>query len=242
MSILSYLSKKYVIVAVGGALILVLALVGFYFKTVGRFGAYLPAREDKSSSQEQNPAKNIPSGEIKVEGTGKYTIEMLPVGSSDNVPQYPVLDRPLSFPQSYSEEARKIMTDKINATIAALKKDPNQYGEWANLGIFRNGINDWEGARQIWEFLTVMSPSQPAPFANLANLYAFSLKDPVRAEANLKKAIEKGPLEMSVYRLGYEFYRFVRKDDALAKETLANGIAKTSSSDLQYLLDHYDEL
>lgn len=240
---MSYLSKKYVIGAIGGALVLV--LLGSYFNfgpSLIGFDSDTGAGEDNSQIQEQKPADGTPPVSVKVDGTGKYTVEVVPTISSDAAPKYPSLDRPLVFAQGYPEEARKIMSDKMNATIAALKKDMNQYGEWVNLGIFRNGINDWEGARQIWEFLTVMSPSQQAPFANLANLYAFSLKDPVRAEANLKKAIEKGPLETSVYRLGYEFYRFVRKDDGLAKDILNQGIARTDSPDLKYLRDHYDEL
>ena len=245
MNILSYLSKNYVIGAIAGICVLALSALGLYFSLGGRSlgsPSETISEDDNLQVQDQKFEESASPVSVQVEGTGKYTIETLPAVSSQASQKYPSLDRPLVFPQSYPEEARNIMSDKMNATISALKKDPNQYGEWLNLGIFRNGINDYEGARQIYEFLTVTSPSQPAPFANLANLYAFSLKDPVRAEANLKKAIEKGPLEMSVYRLGYEFYRFVRKDDTLAKETLTKGIAKTSSPDLQYLLDHYDEL
>lgn len=239
-----YLSRKYVIGAVGGALVLALAIVGFYFKTGGGFRGDTPAGKDQDQSyvQDQKSAEDTAPAEVKADATGKYTVEMLPIGSSGSASQYPPLDRPFSFPASYPVEAKKIMADKIAATVAVLKKDPNQYGEWVNLGLFRNGMDDWEGARQIWEFLTVMSPSQPAPFANLANLYAFSLKDPVRAEANLKKAIEKSPKEASLYRLGYEIYRFVLKDDARAREVLDQGIAETSSQDLKYLRDHYNEL
>lgn len=242
MDVMSYFLKKYVYAGIG---ILAVVFVGYYFylgKNIVGQTSDTVQRGESSQAVENGTTEKAPPVSVKVDGTGKYTVEVLPMAFSDAAPEYPSLDRPLVFGQGYPEEARKIMSDKMNATIAALKKDPNQYNEWLNLGIFRNGINDWEGARQIWEFLTVANPSQPAPFANLANLYAFSLKDPVRAEANLKKAIEKGPLEMSVYRLGYEFYRFVRKRDDLARDMLNQGIAKTDSPDLKYLRDHYDEL
>ena len=242
MNILSYLSKKYIIGAIAGVCILALSALGFYF-TGGRFAVSPSETAPEGSNVQMQEFQDIgSSGSVKVEGTGTYTVETLPLDSPGTKPAYPSYDRALTFPADYSAEARRIMTDKINATIAALKKDPNQYNEWVNLGIFRNSIDDWEGARQVWEFLTIRSPSQPAPFANLANLYAFSLKDPARAEMNLKLAIEKGPKEASTYRFGYEFYRFVQKDDIAAKEVLNKGIAATDSPDLKYLRDHYDEL
>jgi tetratricopeptide (TPR) repeat protein len=111
-----------------------------------------------------------------------------------------------------------------------------------NLAVLRKMIDDYEGARQIWEFLTLASPQQPGPFANLASLYAFDLKDPVRAKENFTKAIQKNPKDVSVYRNAYDFYRYFLKDNNQAKLMLTEGIAQTKSPDLQYLLDHYDEL
>ncbi|MBI2053484.1 MAG: hypothetical protein HYT41_01940, partial [Candidatus Sungbacteria bacterium] len=205
MNILPYLSKKYVIGAVAGVSILALSALGFYLAGWRFMGSRSDTVPGDSNAQVQESQSSESAGSVKVEGTGIYTVEAVPLDSSGTKqPAYPPLERALTFPADYPAEARRIMTDKINATIAALKKDPNQYNEWVNLGIFRNSLDDWEGARQIWEFLTIMSPSQPSPFANLANLYAFSLKDPVRAEINLKKAIEKGPKETSIYRFGYE--------------------------------------
>lgn len=233
---MAYLSKKYVIAATGGALIAAVLIVVIYLKDRTQKSGLVKREE------QQRPTEAASSLPVRTEGTGRYTVEAVPLDSSGGALQYPALERPIKFSASYPADARRIMTDKINAAVALLKKDPRQYGEWLNLGILRNGIDDWEGARQIWEFLTTMRPEQPAPFANLANLYAFSLKDLVRAEANLKKAIEKGPKEASAYRLGYEIYRFVLKDDARAREILEQGIKETDSRDLKYLRDHYAEL
>lgn len=179
---------------------------------------------------------------VHVEGTGNYQIETLPLSPSTKASAMPSLDRPVVFPVSFPVEARKQMSDKINATAVVLKKNPQAFDEWLALAIFRKTIDDLEGARQIWEFLAAGNPKNPLPFANLANLYAFELKDPTRAEENFIKALEKDPTDVLFYRQTYEFYRYVRKDDAKAREILQKGIAQTKSPDLQYLLDHYSEL
>ncbi len=179
---------------------------------------------------------------LKTEGTGNYHIEAIPLPQSGKASAMPSLDRPIVFPASFPTEARKQMSDKINATAAVLKKDPQNFNEWLALAIFRKTVDDFEGARQISEFLAAGNPKNPLPFANLANLYAFELKDPSAAEKNFILALQKDPNDVLLYRQAYEFYRYVRKDDAKAKETLQKGIAQMKSPDLQYLLDHYSEL
>lgn len=161
------------------------------------------------------------------------------------VPQqssYPALRRPIVFSAAFSAEAQTIMRQKIEASIAALGKDPRVFDEWMNLAILRKTVDDYEGARQVWEFLKTTNPQQPGPYANLAALYTYELKNPALAEQNFIEAIRKGPKELSVYRNAYDFYRYAQKDDVKAKEILRKGIAETQSPDLQYLLDHYAEL
>ena len=237
--------KKYII-TVGG--IVAVCIVAFFaYRAVqnrmNQQGGVPPAAETSSGSQSAvvPQASSSVSG-LQVEGTGNYKIETLPISQSSKSQVAVLLNRPIVFPANFPQDIGKLMSDKINATAAELKKNPAQANEWLNLAIFRKQIDDFEGARQIWEFLAATNPKEPIPFANLANLYAFDLKDPAKAEDNFTKALEKGPKETIVYRQAYEFYRYVRKDDARAKDILRKGIAETSSLDIQYLLDHYAEL
>ena len=154
----------------------------------------------------------------------------------------PELRRPTIFSSVFSVEAQGIMRRRLEANIAALEKDPRNFFDWMNLAILRKTVDDYEGARQIWEFLKTTNPEQPGPYANLASLYGFELKDSSRAEENFIEAIRKGPKEVSVYRNAYDFYRYALKDDDRARRMLQDGIAQTGSPDLQYLLDHYDDL
>lgn len=177
---------------------------------------------------------------LGVEGSGTYRVEAVPIPSSGV--GYPPLRRPISFSAAFSAEARALMRQKFEASSAALEKNPSDFNEWMNLAILRKTADDYAGAAEIWEFLVTTNPEQLGPFINLANLYAFELKNPALAEKYFSIALQKGSKEASVYRNGYDFYRYVQKDDEKAKETLKTGIAQTGSSDLQYLLDHYGEL
>ena len=197
----------------------------------------------QATPQSKNGDKEGKTG-IRVGGTGKYTVEALPIPqqSAGTAPAPPSLDRSLVFPPVFSGEAQRLMTDKMKAAVADIKKNPQSFNAWANLGVLRHDIDDFEGAKEIWQYLARVSPDQPVPYVNLANLYAFELKDPVKAEENFTKALEKGPKEVLTWRSAYEFYRYVRKDDGKAREILKRGIAETNSPDLQYLSDHYTEL
>ena len=179
-----------------------------------------------------------------VEGTGDFTVETVPLPASRTLSDIkkPELDRPLVFSSVFNEEARRLMTDKIRTSIAAIKKNPGDLASWTDLGVLRNTIDDYKGAEEIWRYLIAAAPDNAGPYINLANLYAFELKNPSAAEENFKKALEKGPKEVSAWRAAYEFYRRVRMDEEKARETLKKGIAETRSPDLQYLLDHYGEL
>lgn len=235
------LSRRYLLFIGGGAV--AVALVGLHiYQNQSRYGG-------GSVSNGKQPAQSgsssgIPPITIQADGQGRYTIEAVPIVPDGQSPEsgIPSLDRPIIFPASFPEEARVIVSDKIKTNVAELKKEPNSFGGWMNLAILRKMIDDYDGARQIWDFLTKASPEQPGPFANLANLYAFDLKDPTRAKENFIKAIQRGPKDVSVYRNAYDFYRYAIKDNDKAKQMLRDGIAQTQSPDLQYLFDHYDEL
>lgn len=226
--------------------IVLAALLGYGIYGNRAYRAPVPqdAGEPKNNGTLAPPQQtgSAPSVSVQTQGTGTYRIEALPLPRDIKDNAIPSLDRPITFPASFPEQAKKIMSDKMAATTAALRKDAQRYDDWLNLAIFRKQIDDFEGARQIWEFLAATNPDKPIPFANLANLYAFDLKNPALAEENFIKALAKGPKEMFVWRQAYEFYRFVKKDDSKAKDMLQKGIAQTNSPDLKYLLDHYSEL
>ena len=237
-------TKKIYIAGAGGIILLIAAVLGYYgyrHRGIVEQGSPKPTEAQKQK-EEGKDASSIAPAIVAIEGSGNYTVESLPLSDTASREGMPLLRRPIVFSSVFSPEAQRLMTQKIEASIAALEKNPQLFDEWMQLAILRKTVDDYEGARQIWEFLKTTNPQQPGPYANLAALYTYELKNPDLAERNFAQAIQKGPNEVSVWRNGYDFYRYVRKDDGKAKETLQAGIAQTKSTDLQYLLDHYNEL
>lgn len=206
------------------------------------FNVFMP--KHASLQETGGVSSGVSSGSVAVEteGKGDYTIEQIPLSEQAPKSDMPPLRRPIVFSSAFPEEARVLMRQKIEASIAALEKNPRIFEEWMQLAILRKTVDDYEGAREIWEFLKTTNPQQAGPYANLAALYTYELKNPALAEQNFIEAIRKGPKELSVYRNAYDFYRYVQKDDLKAKQILQDGIKETQSTDLQYLLDHYGEL
>ena len=201
------------------------------------------ASEDESTDVPagESSASPSPAG-AGIEGSGNYTVQVLPSPQVRSGLDIPPLRRPLVFSAAFSAEARDIMKHKIEASITVLEKNPRDFDEWMNLAILRKTADDYEGAAQVWEFLTKTNPEQVGPYANLAALYTFELKNPALAEKNYTQAIQRGPKEVLIYRNAYDFYRYVQKDDQKARQILRDGNTQTGSADLKYLLDHYNDL
>ena len=138
-----------------------------------------------------------------------------------------------------SEDAKRIVTAKIQDLSSQLKKDSDNLENWLVLGVYRKTIGDYEGAREVWEYASAIRPQNSISFNNLGELYAYQLKDNAKAEENYKKAIENDPSAIYIYRNFFDFYRYFAKDTAKARAILEQGIAAnpTTSSDLKNLLE-----
>ncbi len=232
-------SKRTLIVSAGCLILLVAAVLGYYgYRAISDQRSQKAVEAQKEGGQGVSGAPAI----VDIEGSGKYTVEVVPLPEAPSLEGMPKLRRPVVFSAAFSEEARGLMRQKIDTSIVALEKNPQSFDEWMHMAILRKTVDDYEGAREIWEFLTRVNPRNFGPFANLGSLYAFDLKDAPRAEKNFTAALALWTKDISVWRNVYDFYRYVRKDDEKAKQTLRDGIEATKSPDLQYLLDHYSEL
>lgn len=156
----------------------------------------------------------------------------------------PDLNRPIVFYADLPEDAKQIARQKIEESIMALKENPDLFNEWLALGVYRKIINDYEAAREIWEYAGYIRPMNGVSFANLGDLYAFYLKDNVKAEQNFLKALENDTSNINLYRSIYEFYRYAMNDEKKAKDILKEGIEANpdSSVDLKYLLANFYSL
>lgn len=128
----------------------------------------------------------------------------------------PSLDRPITITATLTDTQKTDARKAIEAAIAALKKNPLDTVAWTNLALYRKNIGDFEGARQVWEYIGVVAPADDVPFINLGNLYHFYLKDYPKAEANFFRAIKNNPKSESGYRGLHELYLYSYKTNTTA--------------------------
>lgn len=72
----------------------------------------------------------------------------------------------------------------------------------------KKGVGDYEGAREIWEYVNEKRPNNSVSFANLGDLYGNFLKNPEKAEKNYLTAIENDPSDPAYVRGLLELYQY----------------------------------
>ncbi len=217
---------------------LIIVGVGTYFYYVSSKNM-IPPQIIEDTTFDNNAGNNTENKQ-----NNKPSFEVPPIPVQRTGIKMPALSRPIVVPDAFGVEGKVLMLQRFMKVIGVLQKNPESMEDWLNLGILRNQINDFVGAKEVWEYLIATFPKNPIAYGNLANLYVFDLKDPMKAEATFKKAIEVGPDQIQVYRNFSEFYRFVVKNDEKAKAILKMGIEKNpmNSGDLQKILESYDKL
>jgi tetratricopeptide (TPR) repeat protein len=221
-----------------GVLVVVIVAggVGFYiYKDTSSI-----SNSEETSVQEQ--VSNVVTKEVgngtEVVGNGNYSVEIIPIEGTSSIVDIPVpnLNNPVIFGENTSDEARNIITKKIDKLIKELKEDNNLFQDWMELGLYRKMIGDYEGARDAWEYAGAIRPQNSLSFRNLGDLYGYYLKEPKKAEENFLKAIKNAPSQIEYYFKTTEFYREVMKDTVKARKIVEQGIESNESSEELKLL------
>jgi tetratricopeptide (TPR) repeat protein len=133
------------------------------------------------------------------------------------------------------------MATKLADTVAALEEDSSSFEKWLMLGNLRNQIQDYVGAEEIYEYLTIVKTDSSVPFVNIGNVNHYHLKDFEKAEENYLKAIEISPNEETAYIELHTLYRNEYKTDTnRAEQILKEGlITKPESTNFMRLLANY---
>jgi tetratricopeptide (TPR) repeat protein len=123
-------------------------------------------------------------------------------------------------------------TKELNDLKTVLEKDQFNFDGWINVGVIKKFFNDYEGARDAWEYAIVLYPNNPLAFENLGNLYALYLHNNSKAEYNYKKAIENNSIEPSFYIALADFYKNFLNDNLKAINTLLSGLETIKDANL----------
>ncbi len=149
----------------------------------------------------------------------------------------PNLNRPINISSPVLTTFEKEAIDRIRGVITLLKQDPNLFNEWVDLGLLWKSIEDYEGAREAWEYAGAIRPQNSLSFYNLGVLYAYYLNDQARAEANFLRAVENSPALDYLYPQIVDFYLEVVRSKEKAKAFLNRSmVARPDSEVIKTLL------
>ena len=214
--------------------------LGFYF-----YKKLSPKRQNQDivvAEKTNNNSVNIGGASIQGEGDmNGVKIEKVDIQNEKPTISIitPDLNREIKIVGEMSDDARRIATDKIKEISDQLKKDSDNLENWLVLGIYRKMINDYEGAILAWEYASAIRPQDSTPLNNLGDLYAYYIKDEIKAEEYFLRAIKIDPSNLYLYFKIVDFYRDFNKDTNKARAILEKGIVAnpSTSSDLKNLLE-----
>ncbi len=197
-----------------------------------------PISENNQTPENKSLEDLMQEGKIKVEVESvSPSSEMSAEEIKKRVPN---LDREIIVTASLDEETKSRAIKSIKEIVAQLKQDYDRREDWLNLGIWRKTIGDYEGARQVWEFVALIRPTDAVPLHNLGDLYAQYLSNFSLAEKYYLAAIAKEPTTAFFYMKLHEFYRYFVKKPDLAENILVKGIKATNNDpSLEKILADY---
>lgn len=173
---------------------------------------------------------------------GNYKIEVLSdTASFDSI--LPDLNRQTKFGASVPEAVKVSVENKISDIIARLKEDNTRADDWFMLAVLYHGVNDYDGAEEVWNFLlkVIKAPDVAVVYDNLGKMYKFERKDYAKAESYFRESIKANPDSETPYLELFEMYRYSYKTGTSAVVDIASEMAKKfpDSTDPYTLLASY---
>ncbi len=123
--------------------------------------------------------------------------------------------------------AVELFQARFNETKEALQKNPDAFDSWLYLGVLKKGVADYEGSRDVFIYAGQIRPKSSPPFANLSDLYANFLNEPLKAKEAIETAITNDPNDYNFYLTLAELYRYkIPGKEALYEQTLLEALQK----------------
>lgn len=167
---------------------------------------------------------------IVTTSNGTYTIKEVSLNEGKTFPQpIPDLNRPVKVSTSVavSPEAFAVASKKIPEIQALLKTNLGDWKNWIELGLYQKMAGDYLGAVISWKYALRLAPTDFVAPGDLADLYAYYLKDNVQAEYYYKIAIANGTSKTAYLYIQYAtYYRDIIKDIAKARAIIDQGLIK----------------
>ncbi len=130
--------------------------------------------------------------------------------------ELPSLDREIQFLATTDEAVRTALRTKVAEDQARLKRVPYDGNAWMDLALRYHSAGDYEGAREVWEFIVSVPPVNVTALGNLGRLHHFELKQYEKAEQYFFAAVEANPARPEAYYELFDLYRYSYKKDTTA--------------------------
>ena len=159
-------------------------------------------------------------------------------GDKELLAKTPIPDLNRKIPDGTTENIKK----NIVSLSEALKTDNKSFDLWINLGSYRKTAGDYEGAKLVWEYASILRPKFSLSFLNLSNLYGYYIKDLKKTESNFLKAIEVEPTQTYSYIATSNFYIEVMNDKNKAIAIIEKGITNNpKAEELKQILIEFEQ-
>ncbi|XKT74551.1 MAG: tetratricopeptide repeat protein [Patescibacteria group bacterium UBA2163] len=188
-----------------GSLIIIVGVGGFFV-----YSQFFADEEVKKT--EEHNTNVVLDVEENSTSTPGYSIEVL----SKDEDILPSLSRSVQFSANIPEDVREIIKTKVVTAQENLREDPNSGADWLELGLLYHAANDYEGSREVWEFLTKVLPNDTVAFDNLGKLYHYDLKDYPKSEEYFRKSMSIDPNSLTPYLELHNLYRYSYKTETTA--------------------------
>jgi tetratricopeptide (TPR) repeat protein len=213
----------------------ILGIIGLIV-VVGLVGLFIYRDMKKAPSTDTTTVNGV-----TMTGNGTVKVEPIP---EIKLPPMPSLDTKVAAASNVAPQVVALVEKQMTATVATLKKDSKRVDAWIDLGLQKQTLGDYTGARDAWEYAKALGPNTNiVPWNNLGFLYHHYMKDYVKSELNWKKVIELKPDYIQAYRGLFELYTYSYKEKASQIPVfLKAGIAKNpASTDLKQMLADYEK-
>ncbi len=232
-----------------GVLIVFAVIFSFVFRD--KISQLLLVGEDNLPAPRVQTAEVAPSATLPTEVSIKIPSSPVTAESRKTTPPFTGRDPGEINPtpeeiKLFSQEQLRQIYSRIAQIAGMVKSTPSFFEGWINLGIYKKVIGDFAGARDAWEYASLIEPLNSSSFANLGELYWRYLHDYAKAEANFRISLKHKP-DPGVYVSLAELYHYSWKEKyELADDVLLEGLKVDPTSEtllrrLAYLYEQRGE-
>lgn len=149
-----------------------------------------------------------------------------------------LVNAPVVFRSEFPDQVRKDLERQIKDLQEKIRADYDDLAFWISFGQLKKVIGDYEGARDAWEFASLISPLNSLSFHNLGDLYGYFLNNFELAEENYLQSIKNDPENVNAYiNLADLYWQSGRADAQSAiPDLLLGGIENNSKLDYKLSL------